>query len=152
MEPAGLHITMDAYVRDASVFTRHRLEDLFGKLITALDMKPLDKAMVYEVPCDPKVLERVKKTGVFEDEGGITSIQVISTSHISLHAWPLQGFFSLDAFSCKTFNADLALSIIRETLMVTEEETFILHRNKPTKGSGKRRFQHVVDAPPAPAE
>lgn len=136
MEPAGLHITMDAYVRDASVFTRERLESLFGSLVTALEMKALDKAMVYEVPCDPKVLDRVKKTGVFEDEGGITSIQVISTSHLSLHAWPLQGFFSLDAFSCKTFNADLALSIIRETLMVTEEETFIFTGTSPRRARG----------------
>jgi S-adenosylmethionine/arginine decarboxylase-like enzyme len=143
MEPAGLHITMDAYVRDPAVFTRERLESLFGSLIAALEMKALDKAMVYEVPCDPKVLERVKRTGVFEDEGGITSIQVISTSHLSLHAWPLQNFFSLDAFSCKNFNADLALSIIRETLAVTEEETFVLHRSKPSPGSRERRVQHV---------
>jgi S-adenosylmethionine decarboxylase len=96
--------------------------------------------MVYEVPCDPEVLERVKKTGKFEDEGGITSIQVISTSHLSLHAWPLQNFFSLDAFSCKDFDAELALSIIRETLAVTEEETVILKRHKPVRGS---RARHV---------
>ncbi len=138
MASAGLHITMDAYVSDASVFTRDRLEDLFGKLISALEMKPLDKAMVYEVPCDPKILERVKKTGQFEDEGGITSIQVISTSHMSLHAWPLQNFFSLDAFSCKDFNADLALSIIRETLGVVTEETNVIKRRKPDPASRKR--------------
>src|SRR5271170_6443054 len=131
MMTAGQHITMDAYVAEPSVFTKERLETLFGKLVMALDMKALDKAMVYEVPCDPKVLERVKKTGKFEDEGGITSIQVISTSHLSLHAWPLQNFFSLDAFSCKDFNAELALSIIRETLGVVAEETNVVKRRKP---------------------
>jgi S-adenosylmethionine decarboxylase len=141
MKTAGLHITMDAYVRDPSVFTREKLENLFGKLITALDMKALDKAMVYEVPCDPAVLERVQKTGKFEDEGGITSIQVISTSHLSLHAWPLQNFFSLDAFSCKDFNADLALSIIRETLGVSAEDTTVLKRHKPE--AGVRKVRHV---------
>lgn len=143
MDSAGLHITMDAYVDDPSVFTRERLQDLFGKLITALEMKALDKAMVYEVPCDPKVLERVKKTGKFEDEGGITSIQVISTSHLSLHAWPLQNFFSLDAFSCKDFNADLALSIIRETLGVGAEETCILQRRKPDPKGRTRKVIRV---------
>jgi S-adenosylmethionine decarboxylase len=131
MDSAGLHVTMDAYVADSSVFTREKLEALFGKLITALEMKALDKPMVYEVPCDPAVLERVKATGKFEDEGGITSIQVISTSHLSLHAWPLQKFFSLDAFSCKDFNADLAISIIRETLGVEADETVVLKRWKP---------------------
>lgn len=143
MGSAGLHITMDAYVADPSVFTRETLENLFGKLIMALDMKALDKAMVYEVPCDPKVLERVKATGKFEDEGGITSIQVISTSHLSLHAWPLQKFLSLDVFSCKDFNSNLALSIIRETLGVVEEETFVIKRRKPEMGSRKRNVQQI---------
>ena len=143
MGSAGLHITMDAYVADPSVFTRETLENLFGKLIMALDMKALDKAMVYEVPCDPKVLERVKATGKFEDEGGITSIQVISTSHLSLHAWPLQKFLSLDVFSCKDFNSNLALSIIRETLGVVEEETVVIKRRKPEMGSRKRNVQQI---------
>jgi S-adenosylmethionine decarboxylase len=143
MTSAGLHVTMDAYVADPSVFTRAKLEELFAKLVRALEMKPLDKAMVYEVPCDPKVLERVKKTGKFEDEGGITSIQVISTSHLSLHAWPLQNFFSLDSFSCKDFNSDLALSIIRETLGVVSEETYVLQRRKPDPTKRQRNVHRV---------
>lgn len=130
-ESAGLHVVMDAYVADASVFTREKLESLFTKLVAALDMKPLDKAAVYEVEVDPQVYERVQKTGKFEDEGGITSFQVISTSHMSLHAWPLQSFFSLDAFSCKDFDSNLALSIIRESLGVTDENTTVLARRKP---------------------
>ena len=86
---AGLHLTMDAYVKDPSVFTRVNLERLFAQLITALEMKPLDKILVYEVPEDPEVLERVKRTGIFEDEGGISTLQVISTSHLSLSTGPV---------------------------------------------------------------
>lgn len=132
MESAGLHILLDARVVDASVFTRETLEQLFAKLITALEMKPLDKAVFYEVPVNPEVLERVKQTGHFEDEGGVTTIQVISTSHISLHAWPLQSFVSCDVFSCKTFNSDLALGIIRKTLGVIAESVHVIHRTKPS--------------------
>jgi S-adenosylmethionine/arginine decarboxylase-like enzyme len=128
---AGLHIVMDARVADSSVFTQERLIELFGKVVVALDMKPLDKVQVYEVPVNPAILERVQRTGNFEDEGGISTIQVISTSHLSLHAWPLQKFFSLDAFSCKDFNAELALSLIRETLRVTSEKTLVIRRKKP---------------------
>lgn len=132
-ESAGLHILMDAYVNDPSVFTKDKLETLFAKLIAALDMKALDKAVFYEVEVDPEVLERVRTSGVFEDSGGITGFQVISTSHLSLHAWPLEGFFSLDAFSCKTFDSRLALSIIRETLGVLSDETKIIERFKPIR-------------------
>ena len=65
------------------------------------------------------------------DEGGITGIQVISTSHLSLHAWPLQRFFSLDAFSCKDFDSDLALGIIRSSLGVVSDSTHVVARTRP---------------------
>lgn len=128
---AGTHLIMDAYVRDPAVFSKDRLEYLFTQLIQALEMKPLAKAAFYEVPVDPAVLERVQRTGQFEDEGGITGFQVISTSHMALHAWPLQGFFSLDAFSCRPFDANLAASVVRETLGVKSDNTTILQRTKP---------------------
>ena len=133
MESAGLHIIMDAYVRAPAVFTREKIERLFVKLTAALEMKALDKPKTYEVPVDPAVLARVKATGKFEDEGGITSFQVISTSHMSLHAWPLQSFFSLDAFSCKEFDSSIALTIIREELGVTTENTKLVFRRKPSR-------------------
>lgn len=128
---AGLHLVVDGYVADPSVFTREKIEGLFAQIISALEMKALDKPQVYEVPVDPAVLQRVQQTGQFEEEGGITAIVVISTSHLSIHCWPLQKFFSLDAFSCKDFNADLAFSIIRETLGVEKANTSILQRRKP---------------------
>ena len=140
MESAGLHIMMDARVSDPSVFETKRLTGLFEKVVQALDMKPLDKVHVYEVPVDPAILARAKRTGLFEDEGGTSVIQVISTSHLSCHAWPLQKFFSLDAFSCKEYNTELALSIIRETLNVTSEYTLVVKRKKPTAGA----TEHVV--------
>lgn len=137
---AGLHLIMDAYVADSAVFTRETLERLFAQLIAALHMKALDKATFYEVPVDPEILERVKRTGHFEDEGGITGFQVISTSHMALHAWPLQNFFSLDAFSCKSFNDDLAISIVKESLGVVNDHTIVLRRKKPS--NGQRRTYH----------
>lgn len=131
MSSAGLHLLMDGYVRDSAVFTKGNLEVLFAKLLAALEMKPLDRAMHYEVPVDPEILERVKRTGTFEDEGGLSSIQVLSTSHLSLHSWPLQNLFSADCFSCKEFNAPLAVAVLRETLGVTAVHTTVIKRRKP---------------------
>lgn len=128
---AGLHLTVDGFVTDPATFTREKIEGLFAQIIAALDMKALDKPQVYEVPVDPEVLRRVQQTGKFEDEGGITAIVVISTSHLSIHCWPLQKFFSLDAFSCKDFNADLTFAIVRETLGVSKANVSILQRRKP---------------------
>jgi hypothetical protein len=133
---------MDGLVLDPQVFERERLEIMFSKLILALEMTPLDKAMFYEVPVDPSVLERVKRTGTFEDEGGTSMLQVISTSHISIHTWPLQGKFSLDAFSCKAFNAQLAIAIIGESLGVTASNTTVFERQWPESG---QRLTHYFE-------
>lgn len=132
---AGLHLIMDARVKDASIFSATVLTELFNKIIIALDMKPLDNIKIYEVDVNPEILERVKATGNFEDEGGISTIQVISTSHITLHAWPLQNYFALDAFSCKDYDAQKALDIIRKTLSVSSENTLIVKRRKPEENS-----------------
>jgi len=131
-DSAGLHVIMDSRVEDPRVFEAKNLVSLFHQIVEALGMKPLDKVQIYEVPVDPEILERVKRTGVFEDEGGISTIQVISTSHITLHAWPLQNYFAMDAFSCKDFDADRALGIIRDVLKVTAENTLVVRRRKPT--------------------
>jgi len=128
---AGTHLIVDGEVSDSAVFTREKIEALFAQIISALGMKALDKPHVYDVPVDPEVLRRVQQTGTFEDEGGITAICVISTSHIACHCWPLQKFFSMDVFSCKDYNADLALSILRETLGVSKSNVSILQRRKP---------------------
>lgn len=142
MASAGLHLLMDGYVRDPGVFTRERLEELFARLLAALEMHPLDRAMHYEVPVDPDILERVKLTGKFEDEGGLSSIQVLSTSHLSLHSWPLQGFFSADCFSCKEFNASLAKSILVESLGVTSFTLTTVQRRKPAENE---RLNHYFE-------
>lgn len=139
---AGLHLIMDGYVKDPGVFTRGNLERLFTQLVQALEMKALDAPKFYEVDVDPAVLERVKATGKFEDEGGITGFQVISTSHMTLHAWPLQNFFSLDAFSCKDFNVDLAISFIKESLGVYTDNTVVLHREKPANRDDSLSITH----------
>lgn len=128
---AGVHMIIDGYVHDPKTFTRDAIEAMFSKVISALEMKALGKPQVYEVPVDPIVLERVKKTGKFEDEGGITAVVVISTSHLSIHCWPLQKFFSMDTFSCKSFDSDLAYSIVKETLGVSKSNVTILHRRRP---------------------
>jgi len=134
-ESAGLHILMDARVDDEVVFSREALAEVFSKLLEVLGMVPLGPPVFYEVPLDPGVLERMKQTGDFEDEGGITGFQVISTSHLSLHAWPLQKFFSMDVFSCKSFDANLALSVICESFRVTERNVSVVDRKKPMQPS-----------------
>jgi S-adenosylmethionine decarboxylase len=76
------------------------VESMLVDLIDVLGMRMLDKAHMYEVETE------ISKIGVepFEDEGGVTGICVLSTSHCSIHTWPLRSFFVMDVYSCRDFN------------------------------------------------
>lgn len=76
------------------------VESMLVNLIDVLGMRLLDKAHMYEVETE------ISKLGVepFEDEGGVTGICVLSTSHCSIHTWPLRPFFVMDVYSCRDFD------------------------------------------------
>ena len=136
MKSAGTHLIIDGYVQDAKVFTLERLESLFHNLAKAMDMCILLGPVFVEVPLDESKLTGDK----FRDEGGITGMCVISTSHISLHAWPLRRFFSMDVFSCCDFDTVKAMQIVRGTLSTANVNATNLNRVDP----GHCEASHVV--------
>ncbi len=131
MRSAGTHLIIDGYVKDASVFNAVALENMFRGLVDALGMTILKGPDFIEVPVDEEKLRNSQETGEFLDEGGITGTAIISTSHLSIHCWPLQKFFSLDSFSCKDFDASKALGIIEKVLDVEKANVTVLQRLKP---------------------
>lgn len=131
IESAGTHLTIDAFVEDSAVFKKETLNILFANLIEALEMKVIYGPHFVEVPIDPEKLRRSQETGNFEDEGGTSAFCIISTSHLAIHVWPLQKFFSLDVFSCADFDAQIAIDIIESCLKVKVSKINILHRKKP---------------------
>ena len=48
----------------------------------------------------------------FEDEGGVTGIGVLSTSHCAVHTWPLRSFFVMDVYSCRDFDVDIVRAMV----------------------------------------
>lgn len=69
-------------------------------LVEALGMRCLGQPHTYEVR------EEIDKLGAvpFEDEGGVTGIAVLSTSHCAIHTWPLRSCFVMDVYSCRAFD------------------------------------------------
>jgi S-adenosylmethionine/arginine decarboxylase-like enzyme len=76
------------------------VESMLVDLVDALGMRLLGDAHMYEVETE------ISKLGVqpFEDEGGVTGVCVLSTSHCSIHTWPLRPFFVMDVYSCRDFD------------------------------------------------
>ena len=79
------------------------VEAMLRELVELLGMRLLGAPHLYEVQTE------IAKLGVepFEDEGGVTGVCVLSTSHCSIHTWPLRPFFVMDVYSCRDFDPAL---------------------------------------------
>lgn len=79
------------------------VSEALQELVDLLGMRLLGKPHMYEVETE------IAKLGVepFEDEGGVTGVCVLSTSHCTVHTWPLRPFFVMDVYSCRDFDTRL---------------------------------------------
>ena len=126
---AGLHLIFDGYVKDSKVFSTEKLTEVFERLAKTLDMKIIMGPSFLTVELDADKL----KSDTFQDEGGITGMCVISTSHMSIHCWPLRKCFSMDVFSCKQFSAGAAKRLVGEMLSIETVTVRTVERFFPLK-------------------
>ena len=122
---SGTHLLIDGYVRDGQTLNPDTICTLFDRLVDTLGMQYLQRPTAIRVPIDPDKL----KTD--DDEGGWSVICQITTSHISLHGWPMRGAFMMDIFSCRDFDPRAAEAVVRELLDVTEARTQVVARRDP---------------------
>ena len=89
-----------------------KVEAMLRGLVELLGMRLLGAPHLYEVETE------IAKLGVepFEDEGGVTGICVLSTSHCSIHTWPLRPFFVMDVYSCRDFDPALVEQHLAKSL------------------------------------
>lgn len=123
---SGWHLIIDAIVSDSARISRvESLREFLLELVDYLGMDLLDGPRMTEVDLDPKLLESDS------DEGGITGYCLITTSHLSIHTWPLRRRFCMDVFSCKPFDGEGAAALIRERLGVEADEVTWMERRWP---------------------
>jgi len=96
----GRHIKVLGRGSRALLGDATNVEGMLRELVALLGMRMLGEAHMYEVETE------IAKLGVepFEDEGGVTGVCVLSTSHCSIHTWPLRPFFVMDVYSCRDFD------------------------------------------------
>ena len=73
-------------------------------------------------------LPSVHKYDVPNGMWGVTGISIISESHVSIHTWPEIGFASMDVFSCKDFDHEKCVSIIKDFFKFEELTVYPLRR------------------------
>src|SRR3954464_1206733 len=98
--PHGRHIKVLGRGSAALLEGAKNIESMLRDLIDILGMRILGAPHMYEVETE------ISKLGVepFEDEGGVTGVCVLSTSHCAIHTWPLRSFFVMDIYSCRDFD------------------------------------------------
>jgi S-adenosylmethionine decarboxylase len=119
-EAFGQHLTLDGYgcpagrLADLPLVYRF-LEEAPGLIDMTVIMGPW--ADVYDPPPDKP-----------REDWGLSGCVIIAESHISVHTFPDKGFISLDIFSCKPFDQELAVAHAVETFGVQRHETNMLDR------------------------
>ena len=112
----GLHLIVDGNVKDPALFEQENLSALFHELVVGLKMQLIHGPVFRQVVLDPS-----KLTGdEFQDEGGVSAYAMISTSHISIHCWPLRKTFMADIFSCKIFDHATAMGVLEQRLQPSD--------------------------------
>ena len=97
----GMTLMINAYVEGDGEFLND--EELMKKYMYEIadiaEMNVLN-GVSEKVPYNPEL----KDTG--HDDGGVSVLLLISTSHIAIHTWPLQKRFRLCLDSCKDFDSE----------------------------------------------
>lgn len=114
----GTHLMLDCFRCDKKALAdEEHIKKFLNELPEALGMKKLITPYTISYP-----------GGDSWDKGGITAIMLIAESHISIHTFPQDGFFTADVYSCKPFDIDRALSLFRHYFKGKDEKIKIAKR------------------------
>ncbi len=123
---SGWHLMLDAIVRDPGwISSADKIGEFLTGLIPRLGMELLDGPRITEVDLDPSMVQSDL------DDGGITGYCLITTSHLSIHTWPLRNRFCLDVFSCRRFDPQIVIDYAREEFGVVSESAHWIERRWP---------------------
>lgn len=128
----GVHLMVDGYGCD-----RARLEDI-NLIYSFLDESPSQMEMTKIMP--PYVF---KYNGAMPEDWGISGFVLIAESHISIHTFPEKQYLSLDMFSCKPFDTQLAVETVKKSFHMQKVELKVLDRGQEFPNSIKESAQVV---------
>lgn len=116
--PFGLHLMIDMYNCAPEVLNDKELvKDILEKLPKKLGMKILvEPVVVFAQP-----------NGI-KDPGGWSGFVMIQESHISIHTFIKRRFVTIDAYSCKDFDAQKCLDEFKKMFETDDVEYSIQTR------------------------
>ena len=107
----GIHLMVDGIT--ANRVTETTVKQILTELPPKIDMHILD---------GPHIIQGVP------ENPGITGIEVIDKSHISIHTFSETNTISIDVYSCKPFNAKKVLEYLKQKIEFKEITTRTITR------------------------
>jgi S-adenosylmethionine decarboxylase len=68
--------------------------------------------------------------GSVPEDWGISGFVLIAESHISIHTFPDKQYLSLDMFSCKPFDTQMAVDFVKRHFKIQKCEIKVLDRGQ----------------------
>ena len=118
--PFGLHLMIDAYNCDQKTLNDQNIfYNILDTLPEKIGMRKLMKRYVLFAEANHK-----------RDPGGWSGFVMIQESHISLHTFIKRRFITADVYSCKKFDAKVAIKYFKEIFRTKDIEYNIEKRGK----------------------
>lgn len=102
--PYGQELILDLHYCDPETFTRDSIKTYFRILCDKIDMEACDLHFWDDMETPEAEKQTDPKTT------GTSAIQFIITSNITIHTLDLLGNVYVNLFSCKTFDANVAVA------------------------------------------
>lgn len=113
-----MHLIIDGYGRNTALLDSEEfIHKFLDEYPTAINMNKISEPHIVRYHQGPP------------EEWGISGFVFIAESHICIHTFVEKGFVNVDVFSCKDFDADLAIKDIRERLELEEVRLHLLNRD-----------------------
>ncbi|WIG61045.1 MAG: hypothetical protein OJF49_003793 [Ktedonobacterales bacterium] len=119
----GPHLIIDGTRCDTQrLADRNIVEQVLNDYPTAIGMTKIGGPYMFEYQApDPAY-------------SGVSGLVVIAESHIAIHTFPELDYFTMDIFSCKNFDHELAIEYIKNAFDVKEMDRMLVQRGLSFKG------------------
>ncbi len=115
----GSHLMLDCFGASPKILAdKEFITNFLSNLPAKLGMKKIHPPVVIEY-----------KGGETWDRGGITGMVFIAESHISIHTFPHDGFYTADVYSCKPFDQTNAVNEFKTAFKHTREKIQCVKRD-----------------------
>jgi S-adenosylmethionine/arginine decarboxylase-like enzyme len=118
----GKELIIDLHNCDVSTFTRKSIKNFMIELCKLIDMRREDLHFWDDYGVPEKYKQKENHTS------GISAVQFILTSNITIHTLDKMSNAYVDIFSCKPFNANTALKFTKDWFQGTVKQSKVFDR------------------------